>query len=60
MHKPMSRLKNTIRNSKIMITYLLKSDILIKEKTWVMSFRMKKEGTYGYIDCPKMRESNIR
>lgn len=33
----------------ITITYLLKRDILMKEKTWVMSLRMKKEGTYMQI-----------
>lgn len=55
----MSRVKNTMRSSIIMITYLLNSDILMNEKTCVMSFRMKKEGTYTYIVCPKMRKMNI-
>lgn len=35
--------------SDITITYLLKREILMKEKTWVMSLRMKKEGTYMQI-----------
>lgn len=37
------------KKSDITITYLLKRDILMKEKTWVMSLRMKKEGTYMQI-----------
>lgn len=33
----------------IMSSCLLKSDILMKEKTWVISLRMKNEGTWVTI-----------
>lgn len=44
------------KNTGISKANLLKRDMLMKEKTWVMSLRIKKEGTYTQITQVRREE----